>query len=116
MSVDGFAEVAIPVPLRRTFHYSVPPEMESKVVPGIRVLVPFGRKRQLGYVISRDEPPPDGIKLLPISKVLDEALPTFEPSMISMLRWMADYYRAPIGEMMRSAHPAGRLPLIFMVF
>ncbi|MFN3201003.1 MAG: primosomal protein N' [Bradymonadia bacterium] len=104
---EGFAEVAVPVPLRRTFHYIVPPEMEDRVRPGVRVLVPFGRKRQLGYVISREVPPPDGIKLLPVSRVLDDTLPTFEKPMIAMLRWIADYYRAPIGEVMRAAHPAG---------
>ena len=99
------AEVAIPVPLRQTFHYAVPEGLDP--VPGMRVLVPFGRQRRVGYVVARDTPPPEGVKLAKIAEVLDDVLPTFGPDLLELTAWMARYYHAPIGEVLRAAHPAG---------
>lgn len=101
------AEVAVPAPLRQTFHYAVPAALDARVRPGARVLVPFGPRRLVGYVVSRETAPPPGVKLLPVAQVVDEERPTFEPDLLALLRWMADYYVAPPGEVLRAAHPAG---------
>ena len=101
------AEVAIPVPVRHTFHYVVPDSFEARVQPGVRVLVPFGRQRSVGYVVARDTPPPEGIELARITSVLDDEFPTFGQDLLDFAAWMARYYHAPIGECLRAAHPAG---------
>jgi primosomal protein N' (replication factor Y) len=101
------AEVAVTVPLRQTFHYRVPAALEARVQPGARVLVPFGPRRLVGYVVARDTPPPPGVKLVPIAAALDDERPTFGPALLGLLRWMADYYHAPPGDVFRAAHPAG---------
>ena len=112
MSADAIvsrptAEVAVPLPLRTALHYAVPPALEARVVPGMRVLVPVGRRRLVGYVVARDTPPPPDIKLLPVVGVVDTDEPTFEGPLLSFLGWMARYYRVPPGELLRAAHPAG---------
>jgi len=102
-----FADVAVPVPLRRTFHYAVPPEMDATAVVGARVRVRFGRRTIVGYVVARDAQAPPGVKARPIDAVLDGDHPTFDPEQMVFLRWMAEYYLAPLGEVLRGAHPAG---------
>ncbi len=105
--MKGTAEVAVPVPLRQTFHYRVPPALEARARPGVRVLVSFARRKTVGYLVARDTPPPPGITLAPIQAVLDEALPTFDEELLGLTQWMARYYHAPLGECLRAAHPAG---------
>ena len=101
------AEVAVPVPLRQTFHYAVPERLDAGAQPGVRVLVPFGRQKRVGYVVARDTPAPEGVKLAAVAEVLDDGLPTFGADLIELALWMARYYHAPVGECLRAAHPAG---------
>jgi primosomal protein N' (replication factor Y) len=100
------AEVAVAAGLRQTFHYRIPDRLLDAVRPGVRVRVPFGRQRKVGYVVGLGAPPPD-VRLVDIAEVLDTGVPTFTPAIVEMLRWMSAYYRAPLGELCRAAHPAG---------
>lgn len=100
------AEIAIPVPLRQVFHYAVPPALDAAARLGVRVKVRFARRVVIGYLIARDTPPPEGVKLQPLLAVVD-AEPTFDAPILSLARFIADYYHAPLGEVLRGAHPAG---------
>ena len=53
-----YAEVVLPVPVPRTYTYLVPPELEPRVVPGARVVVPVQRRQVVGVVAAVDAPPP----------------------------------------------------------
>jgi len=105
--VTVYAELGIPVPLRRTFHYRVPDTLTATLEPGMRVLVPFGGRKTVGYVLDASSVLPDGVKTKAILRILDDVQPTFSTPMLAFLRWMADYYGAPVGEVLKSAHPAG---------
>ena len=48
--------VAVPVPLRRTFTYSVPEGQRDAIALGARVLVPFGRRSVKGTVVAWPAP------------------------------------------------------------
>ena len=50
----GFAQVALPRPVRREFTYHVPEPLEQRVRAGVRVAVPFGSLRQVGVVVRRE--------------------------------------------------------------
>ncbi len=103
-------EVAVPVPLRRTFVYEIPNRL-GRVAPGCRVLVPFGRRRITGYVVEPfqgDEEPAFGIKAA--IQLLDEE-PAIPGDLLSFLVEAADYYLHPVGEVMRAALPPGIDPL-----
>lgn len=97
------AQVALPVPLKRTFDYRIP--LGCTVAPGVRVKVPFGRRRMIGIVCQLSEYSdwqPEQLKSL--EQVLDET-PLFSPALWRILLWAANYYHAPLGEVLFHALP-----------
>ena len=48
--VAGYVDVALPVPLRRTFTYAVPRALAGQVKRGARVAVPFARRKAVGIL------------------------------------------------------------------
>src|SRR5215218_1903744 len=103
----AFAEIALPVAVRGTFSYAIPPELRDAVRLGSRVDVPFGAKRSTGFVVGlTDTVQTAAAKIKPIRAVLDDEEPALVPEIIELCRWAAEYYIAPLGEMLRVALPA----------
>jgi len=100
----SFCNVALPVPLRHTFTYSVPETLRAQVQAGSRVLVPFRKKSLVGVVVELAERPPADTKIREVAKVLD-LVPALTPKLIELAHWIAGYYLAPIGEVFRSMLP-----------
>jgi len=98
-------EVALPLPLDRTFHYLVPPSLAGQVQPGIRVLVPFGSRKLTGYVLSFTESS-DALRLKEIIDILDED-PLWTGNELEFFRWVSSYYLHPLGEVLKTALPTG---------
>lgn len=99
------ANVSLSLPFDRLFTYSIPPELAGSAVPGSRVMVPFGKKFKIGYIVECPES-----TTLPALKSIKDVLdpePIFAEDMLRLCRWIADYYMAPLGEVLRSATPAG---------
>ena len=100
-------QIAIDPPLRRVFDY-LPPPTRSQEPPrlGVRVLVPFGRQRLIGILvgISSESALPAG-KLKSALEFLDEKA-VYDPVTFELLRWAAEYYHHPIGEVYAAALPA----------
>ena len=100
-----FASVAIPRPMRRLFTYLVTPELAPRCRPGVRVMVPFGRRLLTGYLLELQNDSPSGPQgLKPLQAVLDDA-PVLDRAMLDLTRWAADYYLVARGEMIRAALP-----------
>src|SRR3954471_18984850 len=101
----GLVEVALPVPLFQTFTYAIDSAAPRAPVAGSRVVVPFRNKKEIGIGLG----PSDGAKLKQTAKrvieVPDED-PVFNESMLSLCRWIADYYIVPLGVVLRTALPA----------
>jgi primosomal protein N' (replication factor Y) (superfamily II helicase) len=97
-----FAEIAVCLPLSRTFLY----EMETPAAIGCRVLVKFRNREVEGFIVGLNRKVPDGLKVLPITKVLDRE-PLLLPDIFVLCKWIAEYYMAPIGEVLKSALPPG---------
>ena len=98
-----YCDVALPVPLDQVFTYA-----SGGVVPvvGARVLVPFSGQKLMGVVVRvHDERPADGFEIKPLQQVLDEA-PLLPDELMRLAAWIASYYVAPLGEVLR-----GMLPL-----
>ena len=54
LSLDkSFAEVAINLTIKEVYAYKIPPELYGKVQLGMRVFVPFGKRRITGYVVKK---------------------------------------------------------------
>jgi len=104
--ISAFAEVAVPVAIHGSFTYAIPDELRDGVRLGSRVEVPLGTKRTTGFVVALVDHVDDPSKLKPIRAVLDDDEPALTPEIIELCRWAAEYYIAPLGEMLRSALPA----------
>ena len=98
-----FARIALPVPLHRYFDYVFPASM--KVVVGGRVLVPFGTQKRVGVVVDvveQTEVPEEQLK--PVLASLDDTS-LFSAESWQFLSWAANYYHAPLGEVLSQALP-----------
>src|SRR5882762_842539 len=104
--LSEFAEVAVPVAVHGTFTYAIPPELRDAVRLGSRIEVPFGAKRNTGFVVGLSDVAPAGSKIKSILAVLDDDEPALLPEIIELCKWAAEYYIAPLGEMLRVALPA----------
>ena len=97
--------VAVPVPLADVFDYLAPAGAPPPPTGG-RVRVPFGRRERVGVVVDHVRTSTLApAKLRSIREVLDaDALLGAE--LLQSLRWAADYYHHPIGEVLSQALPA----------
>jgi primosomal protein N' (replication factor Y) len=98
--------VAIDAPLRRLFDYRAPPQVDAgKLLPGQRVWVPFGRRKAVGVIMEirdRSELPEARLKH---ALALIDAEPVLDATLLDLLRWSAEYYRHPPGEVIAAALP-----------
>jgi primosomal protein N' (replication factor Y) len=97
-------EVALPVPLDRTFTYAV----GAGQVPlrGARVIVPFRNEKLIGVVTGINARTPAEFEVRYLEAVLDDE-PLLSAPLLELAEWMAQYYLAPLGEVLR-----GMLPLM----
>src|SRR5262249_47348649 len=95
-----------PVPLFHTFTYDVPPDLTSgeRARPGMRVVVPFRNRRAMGVIVATDVDP-GSVPAKPVDSIPDEE-PVMSAEMLSLCAWIAEYYVAPVGVVIRSALPA----------
>jgi primosomal protein N' (replication factor Y) len=98
--MPAYCDVALPVPLEQTFTYSVG---DHHPVIGGRVLVPFGTRKLAGVVIGLHDVAPE-VKTKPIAVVMDTA-PVLDAALIELGQWIANYYLAPLGEVVRAMLP-----------
>src|SRR6185503_6794105 len=97
-----FCEVALPVPLDRTFTYAVP-ECEHPA-RGSRVIVPFRNEKLIGVVTLVDVAEPKEFEAKFLEAVLDDE-PLLGPHLLELAEWIAGYYLAPLGEVLRTMLP-----------
>ena len=98
-------EVALPLPLFQTFTYVVEGSPAPLVEPGTRVIVPFRGRRAVGICVgARDGPPARGSPKSVIE--IPDPGPVIDDGMLALCRWVAEYYAAPFGVVLRSAIPA----------
>ena len=101
----AYIDVAVALPVHKTYTYGVPRGWLTRISEGRRVLVPFGRRRLTGYILEVvKQSSHDEIKA--VLDILDET-PLFPKEMIPFFQWMADYYLYPIGLVIKTALPAG---------
>jgi len=95
-------EVALPVPLDRTFTYAV--RDGQSVLRGARVIAPFRNEKLIGVVTAADVPVPEDFELRFLEAVLDEESLLSE-QLLELAEWTAQYYLAPLGEVLRAMLP-----------
>lgn len=96
-------KIALDVPLDRWFDYL---SAGQRVHIGQRVLVPFGRRSQIGIVMALADSSDVAMeKLKPILQAFAEETP-LDAEMLSLIKFSADYYQYPFGQALLSALPA----------
>jgi primosomal protein N' (replication factor Y) (superfamily II helicase) len=105
--VTAVLAIAIDAPLRRLFDYRAPAQVDPAALrPGVRLWVPFGRRRVVGVLVeTRDHSELPDSKLKAAHALVDDE-PVFDPLLLDLLKWSADYYRHPPGEVIAAALPA----------
>lgn len=101
-----YADIILPLPLEGVFTYSVPDGMTAAVMPGMRVVVPFGRsKKYIGVVLRThgEEPSFDVKDILS----LPDPHPIVTGLQLRLWQWIADYYMSPLGDVFKAALPGG---------
>ena len=106
-----YAQVAVAVHLTKTYTYRLTAAMQKAARVGSRVMVQLGRKPTTGYIVSLLPHLRTGTSLIEseikdVQELLDVD-PPLTPEVLEITRWVADYYAAPWGEVMRAALPAG---------
>ena len=98
-----YAEVVLPVPVPRTYTYEVPAELQHRVEPGARVIVPVQRRRVVGVVAAVNVAAP-AVAAKPILAAPDRA-PAISPPLLALGLWMSRYYGTPYGLALRALLP-----------
>jgi len=106
---DLLANIALPLPLPDPLTYEVPAAWASQAVPGVRARVMMGKRRLTGMIVAVHGDRPEGMNLRPIVEILDRD-PVLTPDLLELARFMADYYMAPLGEVIRSMLPSDLPP------
>lgn len=101
-----YADIILPLPLEGVFTYSVPDGMTAAVMPGMRVVVPFGRsKKYIGVVLrTHGEKPSFDVKDI---LSLPDPHPIVTGLQLRLWQWIADYYMSPLGDVFKAALPGG---------
>ena len=117
--VVAYAAVAVDIPARalsEPFAYGVPAELVARVEPGCTVLVSFGRRMALGYVVRvaddlADLPGAAGLdprRVKPLRALL--APSASAPYFADVAFWMSREYVAPLADCLRLFLPPGGTP------
>lgn len=101
-----FADILLPLPLRGTFTYRIPQELNGRLAFGMRVVVPFGKnKLYSGLIVKVHRNVPNQVNVKYVLDAVD-AQPVISEKQFSLWKWMSDYYLCTLGEVMSCALPA----------
>lgn len=106
MNRKNLCQVALPLPLKKFFTYSLPEEYDS-LPSGTRVLVSFGKRTLIGYSVEGEGEKVEKVKT--ISAILDDK-PFFNPELFFFLKELSNYYLAPLGIILKNSYPSGLDP------
>jgi primosomal protein N' (replication factor Y) len=99
-------KVALDTPLRHVFDYWAPENPGRHAVQiGVRVQVPFGRRRAVGIVTGLAADPAIARSKLRAAGAVLDAKPLFDTETFELLLWAARYYHHPVGEVFAAALP-----------
>lgn len=102
-----YVDVILPLPLPKSFTYSLPDEGAEEVQIGCRVVVPFGRKKFYTAIVRNVHYcAPTAYEVKEISTVLDTS-PILLPIQFRFWEWLANYYLCTQGDVYKAALPSG---------
>ncbi|MCL1867734.1 MAG: primosomal protein N', partial [Paludibacter sp.] len=108
MPDSKYISVILPLPLPRTFTYSVPENLAEKVHVGMRAVVPFGKRKLYTSIVQvvHSQQPATVYVIKEIVGLIDEK-PIIRHPQLQFWQWISDYYCAAIGDVYQAAVPSG---------
>ncbi|MEW8405260.1 MAG: primosomal protein N' [Candidatus Thiodiazotropha taylori] len=105
MESDTILKIALAGPLRGYFDYLPPEHNGITLTPGCRFEIPFGRSSRVGILISTSSK--SSVPTSKLKRALSQLDPTplLQPSDLRLLKWAADYYEHPLGDVIFHALP-----------
>ena len=101
----AYCAVALNLPARQAFTYSVPPVLRAALRPGSRVVVPFGRRREVGVCVETlARPGFDPGKVRPLARLLD-AEPLLPRDLLDLAAWISEETICSLGEALSACLP-----------
>lgn len=103
-----YIDVILPLPLKASFTYAVPVDWSEQIRIGMRVVVPFGKKKMYTAIVSiiHTHKPELPYEIKEIICLLD-AEPILRYPQLKFWEWISSYYMACMGEVYQAAVPAG---------
>ncbi|MCX5725903.1 MAG: primosomal protein N' [Candidatus Saganbacteria bacterium] len=105
-----YAEVilskAIPK-LDKIYHYSIPQALIGKIQIGSQVLIPFGNRKDFGYVVGFI----DKAEVKKVKDIIDltSEIPLFNEKSVELAKWLSEYYLSYFITSLRSVMPPGTI-------
>ncbi|MFH1825914.1 MAG: hypothetical protein ABH823_01305 [bacterium] len=91
--------------LDKIFHYSIPEQLKNTLRIGHQVVVPFGRRQDVGFVVGFVEQA-EVVKTRDIIK-LGNPEPLFTEQQVELAKWIADYYCSFLSSALKLMLPPG---------
>ncbi len=96
--------VALPIPVRKAFSYTVPDTWVPFIGLLLRVKVPFKNRDAVGFIVGIDKG--DAKNLKEIQEIVDP-FPLLDEKTLRLAEWACHYYIAPKGLVLGYALPSG---------
>ncbi len=98
-----YAQIALPLPVRKQFVYQIPSDLQGKIKLGCQVLVPLEKRFITGFVVEIVP----RTKIKGVKKIIDvlDLKPLFSPGMLKLTRYVSEYYFCSWGEALKAALP-----------
>ena len=104
-----FIDVILPIPIHKTFTYSVTEDEASFLQKGMRVAVSFGKtKMYTGLVFNIHQTAPTLYEAKDIHQILDE-VPLVNEKQLQHWQWISSYYMCSLGDVFRASLPSAFL-------
>ena len=104
-----FIDVILPIPIQKTFTYSVTESEAIFLKKGMRVAVSFGKtKMYTALVFNMHQHKPELYEAIEILQILDEKPIVTEVQLLNW-QWISSYYMCSLGDVYRAALPSAFL-------
>jgi primosomal protein N' (replication factor Y) (superfamily II helicase) len=104
--IPTFADIILPVAVRGKFTYRIPDELQGKIVPGVRVTVPFGNRDLFYGIVSAVHDRQPDFKNIKSIIAIPEIVPALNEKQLRLWTWISEYYMCTEGEVMKAALPS----------
>jgi len=107
--LPNFIEVILPIPIQKTFTYSVTEEEANFLQIGMRVAVSFGKSKiYSALVLNIHQSRPTLYEAKEIHQILDET-PIVNKQQLQHWQWISSYYMCSLGDVYRASLPSAFL-------